>query len=153
MNKEQKILQHAENHCTANGARLTTKRKLVLSGLLRSKKALSAYDLIEYCQQEFGETLQAMSIYRILEFLEDEHLVHKLKLANKYVACSHISCDHAHAVPQFLICGQCDKVDEISVDKSIIEELQANVDNAGFQLISPQFEMSCICKKCLKALK
>lgn len=150
MNKEQKVLLHAENHCTANGTRLTAKRKLVLSGLLRSNKALSAYDLIEYCQQEFGEMFQAMSVYRILEFLEDEHLVHKLKLANKYVACSHISCEHEHAVPQFLICGKCDKVKEISIDKSLIDEFQSNVDDAGFQLISPQFEMNCICKKCLK---
>ena len=37
-----------------------------------------------------------MSIYRILEFLESQQLVHKLKLTNRYVACVHITCNHEH---------------------------------------------------------
>lgn len=149
MTNEETVIEHAEKHCKANGARLTSKRKLVLSGLVKSQKALSAYDLMDLCRQEFREAIPAMSVYRILEFLEDEHLVHKLKLANKYVACSHITCDHAHAIPQFLICGKCDKVKEISISKSTIDELQKNVDKAGFQLTSPQLEMNCLCKECI----
>jgi len=93
--------------------------------------------------------MPAMSIYRILEFLEDEHLVHKLSLANKYVACAHISCSHAHAVPQFLICRQCSKVKEIGIKPAMIDELRASVNEAGFKLISPQLEMNCLCEGCI----
>lgn len=143
------ILDHADQHCKSHGSRLTTKRKQVLSGLLQSNKALSAYELIDFCKVEFGESLPAMSMYRILAFLQDEHLVHKLNLANKYVACAHITCDHAHAVPQFLICSQCQKVEEISIPKTTIEELQENVENAGFHLVSPQIEMNCLCETCM----
>lgn len=151
VNNVQRILDHAERHCQSHGARLTNKRKQVLSGLLQSDKALSAYELLDFYKAEYGVNLAAMSVYRILDFLQDEHLVHKLNLANKYVACAHIACDHEHAVPQFLICSQCQKVKEISISKSTIDELEQNVELAGFHLASPQLEMNCICENCMSA--
>jgi len=150
MSKVQKIIDHAERHCKANGARLTDKRKQILSGLLQSQKALSAYELIDYYKNTFNEAIPAMSVYRILDFLQEEQLVHKLNLANKYVACSHITCDHSHDVPQFLICGECQRVEEISISKTTIESLERNVKDAGFQLTSPQLEMNCICENCVE---
>lgn len=143
-------IRHAENHCSQQGIRLTRKRKLVLSTLLKSDKALSAYELAGVCKKELGETLSAMSIYRMLDFLAEENLVHRLDLANKYVACEHISCDHDHGVPQFLICKNCHKVKEIAINPNMVHELQACTENAGFKLITPQLEMSCLCEDCLK---
>lgn len=148
MSSVEKTIDHAETQCKKNGSRLTTKRKQVLSGLLKSGKALSAYELVDYCKSEFGESLPAMSVYRILDFLQQEHLVHKLNIANKYVACSHITCSHDHDVPQFLICGHCQSVKEIAIQKSLINELKKNVSQAGYQLTSPQIEMNCVCSDC-----
>ncbi len=150
MTSVKSTIKHAENLCKNNGTRLTEKRKKVLEGLLSSKKALSAYELADYCAKKLAQPLPTMSVYRILEFLQKEQLVHKLNLANKYVACSHINCDHAHDVPQFLICNQCQAVKEISVKKKMIDELQLNVKKAGFHLASPQLEMNCICDACMK---
>ncbi len=149
MKNVQTIIDHAEKTCREHGSRLTDKRKRVLSGLLESEKALSAYELVESCKENYGESIPAMSVYRILEFLEQEKLVHKLNLANKYVACSHITCDHAHEVPQFLICNVCQAVSEITIKKATLKELQKNVTEAGFHLASPQIEMNCICDSCL----
>lgn len=142
------IIHHAEKHCSSHGARLTPKRKRVLTGLLASEKALSAYELMDFCTDMFGESIPAMSVYRILDFLEDEHLVHKLNLANKYVACSHIACNHTHEIPQFLICGECNRVEEIGIAKSTMVALQKNVENVGFRMVSPQIEMNCVCNRC-----
>jgi len=149
MSRVDTIIDHAEKHCKAHGTRLTDKRKQVLSGLLQSDKALSAYELVDYCRNEFGENMPAMSVYRILEFLQQENLVHKLKLANKFVACSHIACSHAHEVPQFLICGKCQRVEEIGIHLTTIKALEENVEAAGFHLVSPQLEMNCICDQCM----
>ena len=143
------IIQHAEQHCATQGARLTEKRKQILTGLIQSNKALSAYELIDFCKEQYGISIPAMSVYRILEFLEDQGLVHRLNLANKYVACVHISCDHNHAPPQFLICSNCSKVKEVSIEPAIIAELQAISQQAEFKLISPQLEMNCLCEACL----
>lgn len=148
MNNLDPIIEYAEKSCRVSGARLTDKRKQVLSELARSEKALSAYELAELYHHQFGQTIPAMTVYRILDFLESESLVHKLNLANKYVACSHISCDHEHGVPQFLICRECHKVSEIHISKSIMEKLNKNVTDAGYYLASPQLEIDCICTSC-----
>ena len=145
----QDVLQSAEVKCQNSGTKLTEKRKLVLAGLVSSGKALSAYDLIDYCREEYAASIPAMSVYRILDFLKDAGLVHKLNLANKYVACSHITCDHAHAVPQFLICKGCNQVEEISIERSLVESLRKNVEDADFRLVSTQIELNCLCNDCM----
>lgn len=149
MNSVEKVIDFAEKSCKAHGAKLTTKRKNVLSGLLQSERALSAYELIDLCRDQYGEALPATSMYRILDFLQQEHLIHRLHLANKYIACAHITCDHSHAVPQFLICRECQKVKEISISTAVISELKKNIEQADFHLVSPQLEMNCLCEECV----
>lgn len=145
-----KALAQAEHQCNAAGVKLTDKRKKILSTLLRSQTSLSAYDIVNSIRDEHKEVMPPMSVYRILDFLENENLVHKLSSTNKYVACSHIACDHAHDVPQFLICRQCGTVKEISIKKDIINALEASVHNAGYHLQSPQLELDCRCENCLQ---
>ncbi len=149
MDLVERVIDRAERQCKENGSRLTEKRKRALTLLLKSGKALSAYELVEVYKTELGVTLPAMSMYRILEFLMEQHLVHRLDLANKYVACEHIDCEHKHAESQFLICDQCQKVKEITLNKSILEALKQSVNDAGFHLARPQLEMNCICKECM----
>ena len=148
MSSTKTILKHAEQHCKSHGVRLTDKRKQILTGLVKSEKALSAYELVDFCKTEFGENIPAMSVYRILDFLQDEDLVHKLNSANKYVACAHIACDHTHEVPQFLICNECGSVKEIGIKKSLINTLTRSVEQAGYLLKSPQLELNCLCQSC-----
>ncbi len=146
-----RVIDYAERRCKKNGTRLTEKRKLTLSLLLKSGKALSAYELLDAYKTELGDTLPATSMYRILEFLMSEHLVHRLELVNKYVACEHINCEGEHAQAQFLICRQCQKVKEIRISKLILDALKKNIDDAGFRLASPQLEMNCICEDCMSS--
>ncbi|MDJ0877880.1 MAG: transcriptional repressor [Halieaceae bacterium] len=144
-------LEKAEASCDAHGTRLTTKRKHVLTCLLESQKAHSAYDLIESVKATFGDHMQPTTMYRILDFLVSENLVHKLQLANKYVACSHITCEvceHGHVVPQFLICNACNRVDEIRIESELLQQLTTNVQQAGYTLMSPQLELHCLCGDC-----
>ena len=142
------ILEAAEAQCQLRGTRLTNKRKSVLSALLKSAHATTAYELIDFCKADTGESFPAMSIYRILDFLESAQLVHKLKLANRYVACIHISCDHQHAAPQFLICHECYRVEEIDITNSVLGKLKKSVESAGYALTSRQIELECVCAGC-----
>ena len=131
-------LNSAEVACVQSGVRFTQKRKNVLNTLLQAEKPLSAYEVAATYGELFGESIQIMSVYRMLDFLIQEDLVHKLSSLNKYITCSHILCDHEHNIPQFLICEQCEVVQEIGVKKNIIEALQQSVESAKFQLASPQ---------------
>jgi Fur family zinc uptake transcriptional regulator len=142
------VISQVALQLTNNGTRLTTKRKLVFSCLLASEKAMSAYEIVSYAKDHFGEVLPVMSVYRILDFLQEHNVAHKLQLANKYVACSHICCDHSHQVPQFLVCSQCAKVREVGLQSSIINDLERGVKEAGFYLQSPQIELNCLCDEC-----
>lgn len=132
----------------ASGLRLTAKRRQVLSGLLHSPTALSAYELVDFCHQLFGVVIPVMSVYRILNFLEAERFVHRLNLANKYVACAHIRCEHSHGAQQFLICGKCSKVAEISLAPEMVAEVHSAVAAKGFTLASAQLELDCVCESC-----
>ncbi|MDE1461310.1 transcriptional repressor [Spartinivicinus poritis] len=88
MNKVETVIRSADQGCQANDVCLTVKRKQVLAGPVKSDKALSAYDLVDFYKEESDAIIPVMLVYRILEFLEKQHLVHKLKLESKYVACS-----------------------------------------------------------------
>jgi Fur family zinc uptake transcriptional regulator len=150
MGSVQDVIASAERQCAERGVRLTPKRKLVLEGLVKSESALSAYELADYCSRTYGKSMAPMSVYRILEFLQEEHFAHKLNVANKYIACSHIACDHEHQVPQFLICNRCHKVKEVGIPKATITALKRTVNSAGYSLLSPQLELNCLCDKCAR---
>ncbi len=144
----EKVIKKTEAMCASTGVKLTDKRKKVLIVLLSSDIPLSAYEITEHYKDRFHQSIPAMSVYRMLNFLMEENLVHKLALTNKYVACSHIICQHDHEVPQFLICESCHSVYEISIKKETVDELVKNVKSIGFLLKSQQLELHGICEKC-----
>lgn len=144
----QPTLNRATTLCNEKGVKLTDKRKKILSTLLSAKKPLSAYELIDLCRAEHNLAIAPISIYRMLAFLEEENLIHKLKSANKFIACSHIDCEHQHETPQFLICHQCGKVKEIGIKESVFEKLTNEVHQAGFLLENVQLEFECLCIEC-----
>lgn len=150
MNKQKlnKILTKAQDMCAHSGGRLTEKRKRILELLLISKTPLSAYEVADNYNQNSESNIPAMSVYRMLDFLESEQLVHKLSSTNKYVACSHITCNHTHEIPQFLICQKCQAVEEIGVPQNIIQELSQRVSEAKYTLVNPQLELQCLCSTC-----
>lgn len=147
-NRLDKTLAQAADMCQKNGIKLTPKRSKLLSGLLVTDRAQSAYDLIEIMKREYGETLQPTTVYRMLDILSSENLVHKLHLSNRYIACSHICCDHGHDVPQFFVCDGCHKVVEISVDPTMIADFSRQAAANQFVLTSPQIELHCLCQDC-----
>lgn len=157
MESVSQIIERAEQRCKASGTRLTEKRKLALSSLAKSGKALSAYELVEAYNRDWNESMPAMSMYRILDFLASEHLVHRLELANKYIACEHThdaqGCAEGQAHTQFLICNQCQKVKEIEICENVADALTQKVNGAGFHLASAQLEMNCICEDCLPSTR
>ncbi len=143
-----KTLEQAKLECQQAGVRLTPKRLNVLSVMLARQTAVSAYQVVDDYESRYGEALKAMSVYRILNFLVGAGLVHRLETTNQYIKCSHIACDHAHEVPQFLICGTCHGVTEVGLRTELVSELKASVEDTGFHLISQQLELCGTCSRC-----
>ncbi len=142
------IIKKTQEICTSTGVKLTSKRKHALLVLLTASVPLSAYEIAEQYKAKFNETLPVMSVYRIMNFLIREKLVHKLETANRFIACAHIACDHPHEVPQFLICDNCHTVKEVGIKKHIVTELEHSIKHTGFTLVSQQLELHGLCKQC-----
>ncbi|AFJ03617.1 Zinc uptake regulation protein ZUR [Methylophaga frappieri] len=148
MTKIEAVLTRADQTCQQQGARLTSKRRTMLAILLEAGVPCSAYEIVEHYREKTGETIPAMSVYRMLDFLMAQGLVHKLASTNKFIACEHITCSHSHKAPQFLICDGCHSVQEIGVDKTLFNALQHSIDQQHFQLNSPQLELHGLCEVC-----
>lgn len=147
------IIAKAEEECIKSGQRLTDKRKNILMLMLNAGIPLSAYDIADLYRERYGDTLAAMSVYRMLNFLLEVKLAHKLETTNQYVACSHIACEHEHEVPQFLICDKCHSVKEVGVKKKVMEELKDSIEKTGFSMSNQQLELHGLCANCRASAK
>lgn len=142
------LILSAQKKCSDSGVKLTQKRQKILELMLASKTPLSPYEVVERYNAQGDSKMPANSAYRILDFLASENLAHKLSSANKYIACSHIACSHRHDIPQFLICRDCSQVKEIMVSRKLIKEVNANVEQAGYQMLGTAIELDCLCGEC-----
>ncbi len=137
-------LAHAEALCEARSQRLTPIRRQVLEALLTSHKPLGAYEIIELTGQE-GARPAPITIYRALDFLIENGLVHRIESRNAFIACI-----HNHAISDFvvfLICERCGAVGEVS-SRAIGETLSNAAKAAGFTPKAPVVEVSGICAHC-----
>ena len=144
----QSVMTAAEQKCLQLGIKFTKRRKQVLSVLIEADVALSAYEIAERCNAGSDSNMPTMSVYRILDLFQEQNLIHKLDIANKYVCCAHISCSHEHDNSQFLICGSCRHVEEISLSDDAVRALQTAASAVGFNAISPQLEIKGRCSRC-----
>jgi Fur family zinc uptake transcriptional regulator len=143
------LLRAAEVSCVENGARLTRRRRQVLTVLMQSSSPLSAYEVLDLCNRSTTSAMPAMSVYRILDFLEQQLLVHRLSTSNKYVSCAHITCDHKHfQTTHFLLCEGCSSVEEVDATQEASDALEQMAKTVGFKLTTQQFELSGICTTC-----
>lgn len=143
-----KLLQQAKQQCQQSGQRLTAKRERLLTVLLQAETPQSAYEIADAYKHYTAENMPVMSVYRILDFLAANELVHKLSSTNQFVACSHIACEHQHYTPQFLICDHCHRVFEKGLDPSVRKALEASVLDSDFVLTRPQLELHGLCEQC-----
>lgn len=99
----------AEGRCQADGERMTGPRRRVLELLLGAGEPVKAYDLIARFGTD-GQAAKPPTVYRALEFLERQGMVHRIASISAYVACTGGDPSHAAA---FLICDCCGATQEV----------------------------------------
>jgi len=134
MNKQQfkEMMGFAIKRCEAFEKKLTPKRQQVFEILLKANKPLSAYELTDQFNKQINTPILAMSVYRILGFLESVGLVHRLKLENKFIPCSHVNDDREHQLSMFLICSSCNKASEVNDLNNSVKSLFRELKMKGF---------------------
>jgi len=137
------ILSAAAERCAVRKVRLTEQRRRVLEIIAQSHTAIGAYEIMERLSSN-GKRPAPITVYRALDFLIQQELVHRLATLNAYVACSKAITDHG---AQFLICNRCGMIGEFSsqaVDRAIF----AAAEDVGFVVSSPVIEVAGLCLNC-----
>jgi Fur family zinc uptake transcriptional regulator len=137
-------IAHAETICAAHGERLTPIRRSVLEALLASHAPLGAYELIDRLAAN-GARPAPITIYRALDFLRAQGIVHRIESRNAYIACVH---NHQTGDPVvFLICEKCGTVGE-AASAAVAATVKNASRAAGFTPKTPVMEISGICVHC-----
>lgn len=125
---------------------LTENQQQVFSELKQAKVPLGAYALLERLKHP-GFTA-ATQVYRALNGLEKQGLVHRLNSVNAYVCCANPS-EHDQGVVAFAICDSCGHVDEFQV-KELSHCLAESVKAHAFVIDQPRIEMHGRCANCCR---
>lgn len=124
--------------------KLTRNQMLVLTVLEKEKAPLSAYTILDRLRDEgFRAPLQ---VYRALEKLIAEKLVHRLESVNAFMACTHPQ-RHQHGLTVFIICDKCNRVSEME-DPEIAKHVLLMTQKEGFFPRATTIEIRGLCANC-----
>jgi Fur family zinc uptake transcriptional regulator len=136
-----RALARAEAGCRARGERWTASRKRVLELLLKAGGPVKAYDLMATFD-ESGAPAKPPTVYRALEFLEQQSLVHRIAGINAFIACDGDQDVHTAA---FMICDCCGSAEEFDPSAAAITAIA--VDH-GFKVEGVTLEVRGRCRWC-----
>ncbi|CAK0740656.1 Fur family transcriptional regulator, zinc uptake regulator [Azospirillaceae bacterium] len=139
-------LMRAEDLCVQRGARLTILRKRVLELVWNSHKPRGAYAILEDLGHD-GKPAAPLTVYRALDFLVAQGLVHRIESLNAFVGCANPSYSHSS---QFLVCQSCGDATEVS-DPRIINAVHACAAAQGFLIQRQTVEICGLCSTCRDA--
>lgn len=144
-------LSTARRLCEERGIRLTPLREQVLQLVWQSHKPLGAYAILDLlAEQSSGGKRQAPpTVYRALEFLLEQGLVHRINSLNAFIGCSQPRAEH-HS--HFLICQQCKSTVEI-VDTALDETILALAQRSQFTPASTFVEITGHCSTCRRTAR
>ncbi|PID65458.1 MAG: transcriptional repressor [Gammaproteobacteria bacterium] len=130
-------------YCQKNDIKLTPLRSDVLEILAKHNNPLTAYEILDLLK-ESNPKAQVMSVYRVLEFLQNHHLIHRIENLNAFILCNHLS---EHHISQWLICEDCGNVEECT-DKNFNQAIHKTAADRHFRVTAETIELKGICVNC-----
>jgi Fur family transcriptional regulator, zinc uptake regulator len=138
------VIAHAEKACANKAQKLTPMRRKVLEILASSHKPLGAYEIIDAVAGS-GPRPAPITIYRALDFLMANGLVHRIASKNAFLACGH---NHdSGALVTFLICEVCGTVGEAPA-ADVSRTLTQAAQGVGFTPKMSVVEITGLCAHC-----
>lgn len=105
---------------------------------------MTAYQLLDRLK-ETRKGAVPPTVYRTLDFLMAQRLIHKVERLNAFIPCA--ESGHQHAA-QFLICRRCGTVAEIE-DRAATQALEYAAERQGFHPLNTVVEIEGTCAACL----
>lgn len=129
---------------TAPPAKLTRNQQVVLAALNASEVPMTAYEILDLAGVRDQGLKAPLTIYRALERLMAQGLVHRIESLNAFVACEH--GPHREAVG-FMSCELCRKTIELPVGECE-RLLQDAAESNGFHIDKVTVEVFGRCVVC-----
>ena len=123
--------------------KLTPLRRRVLELIWQSHAPVGAYFLLERLAAERGRVAPP-TIYRALDFLTEQGLVHRLDTLNAFIGCDRPAEGHR---AYFLICRRCGTAAEFQ-DQELQRAIGHRARAARFAVESETVEISGLCADC-----
>lgn len=136
-------LSRAEQLCRRRGQRLTPLRRRILEMVWISHRPIGAYAILDRLRRERGRSAPP-TVYRALDFLQEQGLVHRLASLNAYAGCTRPDRPHTG---QFLICASCQSLAELD-DPQVVAAISESAAAAGFVVRHPTVEVLGLCPAC-----
>ena len=136
-------LREARQVCAARRLRFTPLRERVLEIIWQGHRPLRAYAILGTLAGE-GRCPAPPTVYRALDFLLEQGLVHRLASLNAFVGCARPG--HP-GISQFLICRGCGDTAELN-DTGIEREIGRSASARGFAAHHHTIEVSGLCGNC-----
>ena len=112
----------------------------VLKTLETSRQPQSAYDILKLLKtNDLGRIKAPVQVYRSLEKLIDQKLVHRIASLNAYIACDH---PHHDFEPGFFRCRTCGSVSEFNLSQAM-DPLRCLSGAPRVESISVEIEGTC----------
>ena len=137
-------LRQAEAICNGRGQKFTPIRRQVLQAMLATHRPLGAYEIIDALAGHMARPAP-ITVYRALDFLMENGLVHRIESRNAFLACAH-NHDTTSTVA-FLICDRCGSVGEIPAGP-VADSISDAVRATGFAPKLSVVEISGTCGHC-----
>ena len=137
-------LSAARKLCQGKKVRLTSLREKVLELIWQSHKPLGAYALMDMLSAAATRRVAPPTVYRALDFLLEQHLIHRINSLNAFIGCPEPHTQHQN---QFLICRCCGNASEC-VDAPLNQAIDAAGQNAGFSIEQYSVEITGLCANC-----
>jgi Fur family zinc uptake transcriptional regulator len=129
--------------CRARGARLTGTRRRILELVWAGHRPVGAYELLAALGRD-GRPAAPPTVYRALDFLVAQGLVHRIESLNAFVGCPVPGRPHRG---QFLICRACGASAEVA-DRRVERAIRRNAEEAGFSIEQSTVEVLGLCPQC-----
>ena len=140
----EQALAVATELCQREGLRLTPLRRRVLELVWQSHRPLGAYEILAQLSEGEERPAAPPTVYRALDFLLENGLVHRLASLNAFIGCARPH--HAHQ-GHFLICRLCKVARELPHD-AIDLAVEQVATAQGFQVEQQVVEVSGVCASC-----
>lgn len=140
---QNKAIRVAEQLCLERGVRLTPIRRKVLELVWENHEAVKAYDLLDRIRP-FDRSVKPATVYRSLDFLLEQGLIHRVESLNAFIGCSHSGEQHEQLL---LICERCHEVEE-RPGNAVMMAVALELEQAGFILHRKAIEIQGLCSRC-----